>query len=62
VRSNALDDFGRRVHGTRDDFVMGVAVGDSATYGHATACRHTHGNCYFSLISMQVVVGGMRVI
>ena len=26
MRSNALDDFGRRVHGTRDDFVMGVAV------------------------------------
>ena len=62
MRSNALDDFGRRVHGTRDDFVMGVALGDSATYGHATACRHTHGNCYVSPIAKQVVDGGKCVI
>ena len=40
VLSNDLDDFRQRVHGTRDDFVIGVALADSATgYEYQIASR-----------------------
>ena len=40
VLSNGLDDSRQRVHGTTDDFVIGVALGDAATaYDYRLASR-----------------------